>query len=151
MRLQDIISGISSGFVKEGDVFEAQSNGDRLIYKEGVLAWLTIGGYVSSIVTVTSENINEEYRRIFSVDSLDERGKELLEEKAEKEAQEAKGQKTKLTEQDVYNIHILYHYSKIDAKDIAEKYKISQRMVNYILRGEHWKEVFVAFHTFHKV
>lgn len=136
MRLDDIITGIIIEMVKDGDVFEA-SNGDRCIYKNGVLSWVTIEGYISTPVTVTSENIDEYYKKV----SKDESSR--AEVRVVKRYVDCG---KKLTEGDAYNIHHLYHFVKIPVAEIAKEYHISERMVYYILDGGHWADVFKKFH-----
>jgi len=57
-NLLDILTGINEKVVVDGDMFETDS-GSHAVYKDGALVWLTSGGYVSSIISVTDENMSE--------------------------------------------------------------------------------------------
>ncbi|MCM3639679.1 hypothetical protein M4D68_00770 [Priestia aryabhattai] len=61
--LIDIVVGIHSGSIVEGDTFKTDS-GHRVIFRNGVLAWVTSGGYIGTAVTVTEENIAESFEKI---------------------------------------------------------------------------------------
>lgn len=61
--LIDIVTGIHSGRIVEGDTFKTDS-GHRVIFRNGVLAWVTSGGYIGTAVTVTEENIAESFEKI---------------------------------------------------------------------------------------
>lgn len=62
-NLADIILGIIQGKVKDGDIFESNS-GFRIIYKDGVLCWLTSGGYIGSAVVINDETVNEVFNKV---------------------------------------------------------------------------------------
>lgn len=61
--LVDIVSGILTGKVQDGDIFETAS-GHRVIYRDGVLSWMTSGGYIGSAVTVTEDVIEEIFSKV---------------------------------------------------------------------------------------
>lgn len=48
---------------------------------------------------------------------------------------------SKLRELDVVAIKCMAKYSGLNARQIAEKYPVSQRTITYILNGERWKHV----------
>lgn len=54
----EVVIGINVGDVEEGTEFKT-SSGFHALYKNGVLRWVTNGGYVGSPVTVSKENIAE--------------------------------------------------------------------------------------------
>lgn len=62
--LADLVTGIFKGYIKEGEMFIALSNHDKLVYTGEALAWVTIEGYVSTPLSVTAENITELYKRV---------------------------------------------------------------------------------------
>jgi hypothetical protein len=66
MTLVDIIVAIAHELVKDGDIFET-SSGHRVIYRDGVLCWLTSGGYIGSAVTITDENIKETFNKVTNI------------------------------------------------------------------------------------
>lgn len=131
MRLDDIITGIIIGLVKEGDIFKTTNSG-KVIYKDGILSWLTVGGYVSSPVAVNSESVDEHYRRV----------QEVVE--VTNISHNAYGKK--LTESDAHDILIKYHFKQRHVTGLAEDYKVSVRMIYYIIDGVHWRDVYDSFH-----
>lgn len=62
----EVVIGIIVGDVKDGDEF-VTSSGFKAVYKDGVLAWVTHGGYIGSPVAVTAENMAETFAKIKKV------------------------------------------------------------------------------------
>ena len=67
--LLDILTGIKEKVVTDGDMFETQS-GLHAIYKDGVLAWVTSGGYLASAISVTDENMSEVFNFIINNNNI---------------------------------------------------------------------------------
>ncbi|WP_407708510.1 hypothetical protein ACIU4M_00665 [Bacillus altitudinis] len=63
LSIVDIIKGISSGQVKDGDTFSNES-GFKMIWKSGVLRWVVGGGYAGAPVSVTDEHIHSKFTLI---------------------------------------------------------------------------------------
>jgi hypothetical protein len=57
-NFHEVVIGILVGDVAEGDTFTTTS-GFKAVYKDGVLSWVTQGGYVGSPVAVTAEVLDE--------------------------------------------------------------------------------------------
>jgi hypothetical protein len=224
-NLGDIIFAIMHGDIKEGDILESNS-GFRVTYRDGVLSWLTSGGYIGSAVTITEDSLQEVFAKVKSfkekrisftealpliaegkevrvvvegsreyiisdLDDMDEmiQNREFfvdvieadyfveveVAEKEEKAEQSLRNRLTniltmpvvvdaskldelfaemsrelrkskKLLPHDAYNIHHLYHFVKKPVKEIAEQYRVSERMIYYVLDGTHWAEIHEQFH-----
>lgn len=62
--LADLVTSIFRGEIKAGNMFVALNSQDRLIYTGEALAWVTIEGYVSTPLSITSESLGELYKKI---------------------------------------------------------------------------------------
>jgi hypothetical protein len=59
---------------------------------------------------------------------------------------EARQSGKKLSFAEAYNIHHQYHFVKRSVAEIADAYKVTQRMIYYVLDGTHWSEAYAVFH-----
>lgn len=59
-KFHELVIGIIVGDVNEGDTFKTLS-GSRVIFKDGMLSWVTQGGYLSTPVAITEETIEETF------------------------------------------------------------------------------------------
>lgn len=57
-KFHEVVIAINVGDIAEGDVLLTAS-GAKAVLKEGVLTWVTTGGYASTPVAVSIENMNE--------------------------------------------------------------------------------------------
>ncbi|MGG4390504.1 hypothetical protein ABEU97_20440 [Priestia megaterium] len=63
MTITALIKGVLIGEVQNGDTFETGS-GHKVVYRNGVLSWVTSGGYIGSAVTLTEENMLETFTKV---------------------------------------------------------------------------------------
>lgn len=58
LKFSDIVEAINQGGIKEGTVFNGE-NGEQIVYTDKALRYLTSSGFVSTIVSVTDENVTQ--------------------------------------------------------------------------------------------